>query len=144
MGTTIGARALSGGRPVTREDVQRWLDAYVEAWRTSDPAAIADLFGESVEYRYQPYGDPVVGREAVVADWLEEPDAAGSWQAHYEPYAVDGDRAVAVGASRYLKEDGSLRTVFSNAWLLRFDGDGRCAEFTEYWREHPKDQLPAG
>ncbi len=125
---------------MTRDDVQRWLDAYVDAWRTYDPAAIGDLFSVDVSYRYQPYRDPVVGRDAVVADWTEDPDAAGSWEAHYEPYAVDGERAVAVGESRYLKEDGSLLTLFYNVWLLRFDGEGRCSEFVEYWRELPEDQ----
>jgi len=126
---------------VTRDDVQRWLDAYVEAWRTYEPAAISALFADDVSYAYQPYREPVRGRDAVVADWLESPDPAGSWDAHYEPYAVDGDRAVSVGESRYF-ENGKLRTIYYNVWLLRFDGDGRCAEFVEYWREHPKEQLP--
>jgi hypothetical protein len=123
---------------MTRDDVQRWLDAYVEAWRTYDPALIADLFADDVEYRYQPYLDPVVGRDTLVADWLESPDATGSWTARYEPYTVEGDRAVAVGESRYLHPDGSQRTVFFNVWLLRFDGHGRCREFVEYWREPPE------
>jgi len=127
---------------VTRYDVQRWLDAYVDAWHTYDRGAIGDLFAEDARYAYQPYREPVVGRDAIVADWLEDPDAAGSWDARYEPYAVDGDRAVAVGESRYLDEDGSLRTVFYNVWLLRFDGDGRCAEFVEYWRELPEGLHP--
>ena len=59
----------------------------------------------------------------------------------YEPYAVEGDRAVAVGRSDYY-ENGKLRTIFYNVWLLRFDDDRRCADFVEYWREHPKEQLP--
>ena len=124
---------------MTREDVQRWLDAYVDAWRTYDPEAIGALFSADATYAYQPYREPVVGRAAIVADWLEEPDAAGSWEAHYEPYAVDGDRAVAVGTSRYLNDDGSQRTLFYNVWLLRFDPDGRCSEFIEYWRELPEE-----
>ena len=92
---------------MTRDDVQRWLDAYVDAWRTYDREAIGALFAEDARYAYQPYREPVVGRDAIVADWLDDPDAAGSWEAQYEPYAVDGDRAVAVGESRYL-EDGRL------------------------------------
>jgi hypothetical protein len=48
---------------------------------------------------------------------------------------------VAVGRSNYY-ENGRLRTIYYNVWLLRFDGDGRCADFVEYWREHPKEQLP--
>ena len=127
---------------MTRDDVQRWLDAYVEAWRTYDPAAIGDLFSADVRYRYQPYREPVVGRDALVADWLEDRDEAGSWEAHYETYAVDGDRAVAVGESRYLEADGSLQTLFYNCWLLRFDADGRCADFVEYWRELPEELRP--
>jgi hypothetical protein len=128
---------------VTRDDVQRWLDAYVDAWRSYDPAAIAALFSDDATYAYQPYREPVRGRDAIVADWLESPDAAGSWDASYEAYAADGDRAVAVGQSKYF-ENGKLTTLYYNVWLLRFDADGRCAEFVEYWREHPKEQLPAG
>jgi hypothetical protein len=126
---------------VTRDDVQRWLDAYVDAWRSYDPAAIAALFSDDASYAYQPYREPVRGRDAIVADWLESPDLAGSWDASYEAYAADGERAVAVGQSKYF-ENGMLASLYYNVWLLRFDADGRCTEFIEYWREHPKDQLP--
>jgi ketosteroid isomerase-like protein len=126
---------------VTRDDVQRWLDAYVDAWRSYDPAAIAALFSDDASYAYQPYREPVRGRDAIVADWLESPDVAGSWDASYEAYTADGERAVAVGQSRYF-ENGKLASLYYNVWLLRFDADGRCSEFIEYWREHPKDQLP--
>lgn len=125
---------------VTRDDVQRWLDAYIEAWRSNDAETIGRLFSEGVSYRYQPYGEPVVGRDALVADWLSDPDEPGTWAAHYEPFAVDGDRAVSVGNSDYFASDGSLRDRFHNVFLLRFDGDGRVAEFTEYWRQVPKDE----
>jgi hypothetical protein len=32
-----------------------------------------------------------------VANWLQEPDAARSWEASYAPLVIDGDRAVASG-----------------------------------------------
>jgi hypothetical protein len=53
---------------VTHHALQRWLDAYVEAWRTYDPAAIGALFSEDATYAYHPYdgGEEVVrGREAA-------------------------------------------------------------------------------
>ena len=34
-----------------------------------------------------------------MTSWLEEPDRRTSWEAQYEPYAVEGDRAVAVGSA---------------------------------------------
>jgi hypothetical protein len=40
---------------VTREQVQTWLDAYVDAWRTYDPGAIGELFGADARYAYHPY-----------------------------------------------------------------------------------------
>jgi hypothetical protein len=31
-----------------------------------------------------------------------------------------------------------LRATYHNVFLLRFDGDGRCAEFTEIFAEEPR------
>ncbi len=130
---------------VTHEGVQGWLDRYVDAWRTYDPQAIGDLFAENATYRYHPY-DPeaVTGREAIVQAWTEPSgdassrDDPGSWTAQYEPYAIDGDRAVAIGESRYTNPDGSLRDLYFNLWTLRFDDEGRCTEFVEYFMELPE------
>jgi hypothetical protein len=40
-----------------RESVQAWLDKYIEAWRTYDPAQIGDLFSEDALYFYSPFDD---------------------------------------------------------------------------------------
>jgi ketosteroid isomerase-like protein len=120
------------------EEVQIWLDRYVAAWASYDPQAIGDLFAEDAEYRYHPYDEPVVGREAIVADWLANQDDPGSWTAHYDVWAVEGDRASAIGESRYTNPDGSFRTLFFNNWTMRFDGHGRCVEFVEYFIELPE------
>jgi hypothetical protein len=126
---------------MTHADVQAWLDRYVEAWRTYDAAAIGGLFSEDVEYRYQPWAEPTRGREAVVDSWLNPSGAAssrdepGTWSAHYEPWIVAGDRAVAVGESVYYT-DATQATVdrrYHNNWLLQFDAEGRCRSFVEYY-----------
>lgn len=120
--------------------VQQWLDRYVAAWRANEPEPIAALFSEDAVYRYRPYADEeqtIRGRDAIVAAWLEEPDAPDAWDARYEPYAVEEDRAVATGWSRYLATDEQPERVFYNCYLLRFDSDGRCAEFIEYYMQVP-------
>jgi ketosteroid isomerase-like protein len=111
---------------------QAWLTRYIDAWRSADPAAIGDLFGPEVRYFYGPYREPVIGREAIVQDWLAHPDEPGSWEAEYRPLAVDGDVAVATGESRY--DNGK---TYSNVFVCRFDADGRCAEFREWYMEKP-------
>jgi hypothetical protein len=124
---------------MTHNDVQVWLDRYVAAWMSYDRDAIGELFAEDAEYRYHPYDDePVKGRAAIVDNWLENRDEPGSWEAHYDVWALDGDRASAIGESRYLNPDGSFRTLFYNNWLLRFDGHGRCIDFVEYYMELPE------
>jgi ketosteroid isomerase-like protein len=133
---------------VDRQSLQTWLDRYVDAWKTYDPEAIGSLFAEDVTYRYHPY-DPddeaVRGRAALVKDWVEPEgnassrDAAGSYDAKYEAFAVDGDRAVATGWSTYWTDASrsTLENTFHNVFLMRFDGDGRCVEFTELFMKAP-------
>lgn len=121
--------------------VASWLDRYVAAWRSYDPEGIGALFANDAVYRFQPWEDPaeaVRGRDAIVANWLETPDEPGSWTAEYRPWAVDGDRAVAVGVSRYFATaDGAPETEFHNVFLLRFDDACRCTEFTDVYMRRP-------
>src|SRR3954454_17191790 len=105
-------RSPSEARPMTRDDVTRCLPRYIDAWRTYEPDAIGDLFSEEVEYRYPRWDEPVAGRKAVVSDWLANRDEPNTYDAQYSAWAVDGDRAVAVGTSSY---DGSSgRRIFHN------------------------------
>ncbi len=133
---------------MTRDDVQAWLDRYIAAWAAYDAAAIGDLFTEDARYRYHPSDEGFAGREAIVRAWLEpsgdastrdEPD---TWEAHYEPFAVDSDRAVAVGWSRYYTDatHSTVTNFWDNVYLLEFGDDGRCSAFTEFFAERPDDR----
>jgi uncharacterized protein (TIGR02246 family) len=126
---------------VDRAAVAAWLDAYVQAWKTYDQQAIRNLFAEDATYRFHPFDKDVVrGREAIVANWLENPDPPGTWQAEYVPVAVEGNTAVAEGRTRYFEADGkTLTREFGNIFVMRFDDQGRCAEFTE-WFMQPRGQ----
>ena len=128
-------------------DVDRWLRAYVDAWKSYDPDEIGELFAPDVAYRYHPYDEPVLGRDAVVRSWLGEGDDAsgastrdqeGTYDAAYRAVAVDGDNAVATGTSTYLFEPGGpVLKVYHNCFVMRFDADGRCREFTEWFMRRP-------
>lgn len=125
-----------------RAAAQAWLDRYVSAWLSYDANDIAELFSDDVTYRYHPSGDPIVGRAAVVAAWLGESesddastrDAPGTYTARYAPVAVDGDVVVSTGISSYREQpDGPVVRVYDNCFVMRFDAQGRCTEFTEYY-----------
>jgi ketosteroid isomerase-like protein len=129
---------------VTREDVDRWLADYVEAWKSYDRDRIAALFAEDVRYRYHPADDPIEGRDAVVESWLGEGDhddastrdQPRTYDATYRAFAVDGDAAVATGTSSYKDSpDGPVARVYDNCFVMRFDSEGRCRVFTEWFME---------
>jgi len=125
---------------MTHEDVQGWLDRYIEAWRAYDATKIGALFTEDAVYRYHPGDAPVVGRDTIVAGWLEYEDADLNklpWTAEYRPWVVEGDRAIAIGETHY---DGAKD--FYNCFQLVFR-DGQCAEFTEWFME-PEEVDAAG
>ncbi|GAB3052211.1 hypothetical protein GCM10027053_10060 [Intrasporangium mesophilum] len=125
-----------------RERAQAWLDRYVAAWLSYEPADIGELFSQDVVYRYHPNDDPVTGRDAVVASWLGESDAddastrdaPGTYEAAYAPVAVDGETVVATGTSRYRETPGGpIVRTYDNCFVMRFDDEGRCRELTEYY-----------
>jgi nuclear transport factor 2 (NTF2) superfamily protein len=118
---------------LTAAAVQSWLDRYIAAWRSNDADVIGPLFTDDVVYRHRPFGDPVIGRDAVVASWLENPDEPDSWSAEYRVWSVTDDRAATKGRTEY--SDGS---VFHNVFILRFRGT-ECCEYTEWWIEEPAE-----
>ena len=120
-----------------------WLDRYVDAWRLNDPLAIGDLFSAEVRYAYDPFEEAVVGRTALVASWLTDPDEDGSWTADYEVLAIDGDVFVAHGRTQYLTDDRSgVDREFANVFVCRFDDEGRCREFTEWYMRRRPEAIP--
>jgi ketosteroid isomerase-like protein len=124
---------------VDEQAVAAWLDGYSRAWKTYDPEQIGELFSEDAVYFDNPFDEPVRGREAIVASWLEDPDEEGTYEGRYRPVLVAGDQAVANGYSRYLDGDGGVVKEFDNLFLLRFDADGRCVEYREWYMRKPDE-----
>ena len=130
---------------MTHDEVQAWLDRYIEAWQSYYRDQIAALFSDHAEYRYHPYDEPLRGRDAIVEDWLNpggdpaQRDKPGTVEAAYHPFAVDGDIAVATGTSTYYT-DASRAGVdkrYHNAYLIEFDTSGKCRSFTEFFMKEP-------
>jgi hypothetical protein len=116
-----------------KANVQTWLDAYVEAWRTYDRDAIADLFSADASYASTP-----TTRSRCADATRSSP--AGSRSAT-NPGAGSGlstvdDRGAQGGGDRgdtLPRGPGVL-----HLYVLRFDDDGRCAEFVEWFIEQPQ------
>lgn len=117
---------------LTLAEAQRWADAYLEAWRSSDPAAIAALFTEDATYAHSPWKEPLRGADAIVSDWLAHPDPPDSWVATYGATYVCGDIAIVKGETHYPAEEHS----YANLFEVRLIG-GRCSSFVEWHMRMP-------
>lgn len=116
---------------MTHDDLQYWLDRYVDAWRAYDTGEIGALFSPDATYAYQPWATPLRGRDAIVADWLEEPDPPDTWEAEYQPLIIQGNRATATGVTRYT--DGK---TYHNVFVMTFNDAGECTDFVEWYMLH--------
>jgi nuclear transport factor 2 (NTF2) superfamily protein len=135
--------AAAPSTPITHAHVQAWLDAYEHAWETYDAAEIGALFTEDAEYRWHPFDEAEVGREAIVFGWLNpggkaaDRDKPGTYLGEYRPWAVEGNRAVAIGTSTYWTDASrsQVARIYHNNWLLEFGPDGKCSSFVEYYNK---------
>jgi hypothetical protein len=120
---------------ISHAEFQDWLDRYVAAWTSYDPQAIGALFSADATYRYHPEDEPVKGRDAIVADWLQDPDQPGEYDARYAPLAIDPTNGnhVASGWSRYFTSTGDLKDEYWNIYLVTFDDAMQASSFTEWW-----------
>src|SRR5512132_2657276 len=109
------ATAEDGFSP-DRAMVQRWLDAYVAAWRSYDEAEIADLWAEDAVWIY-PFRVRATGRAAITAEWMAERHLfeGRGYDGAYEPIAIDGPFAVAHGRTLLFDPaTGAMRAEFDN------------------------------
>jgi hypothetical protein len=116
--------------PTSDAAVREWMQGYLRAWTSNDPADITALFTEDATYRTDPWSTPAAGHPAIVALWLEHRDEPGTWGFEWQPVAIADDLAIVQGETRY--DEG---TVYSNLWLIRLAPDGRATEFTEWWMD---------
>lgn len=110
-----------------------WVDGYLQAWSSNDPAVIGALFTEDAAYYTEPHSPPWRGRDEIVLRWLDRKDEPGETEFRWHPLAIGSYVAVVQGETVYR----SPPRTYSNLWVIRLDAEGRCSEFTEWWMQQP-------
>jgi len=111
---------------------EKWTADYVEAWRSNDPEQIGALFSADARYFTNPDSEPRVGRDAIIAGWLEDLDEPGSWTFEWRILREDAGWFLVQGRTEYPAERDYL-----NLWIVQLDQDGRAEEFTEWYMPRP-------
>jgi len=117
-------------RAVDLETFRDWLERYFSAWESNDPAEVEALFARDAVYSWGPFRDDAVGRDAIVAAWVDG-GAPPELRSRFEVLAVAGDRGVAHWSVSF---DGDIGTTELDGILVcDFDADGRCTLHREWY-----------
>ena len=73
--------------------------------------------------------DEEVPYEEIVKAWADAGDKPEDWTFEWNLLGQDGDTAFVQGLTTYLNGD----PTYDNLWVIRFAGDGRAREFTEWY-----------
>jgi ketosteroid isomerase-like protein len=117
------------------------LEAYGRAWAMFDGDAWVAIFTEDAEYHGDPFGEPLVGHNALRAFLLESAEAQRDVDFTVERHWVSGSTVLAIWhASWSRRSDGHLARA---AGFIAADvvSDGRISRFHEWWMMAP---TPAG
>ena len=110
-----------------RDDLARWVEAYVRAWDSNEPDDIRALFTEDASYYTEPHAQAWTGHERIVEEWLARKDEPGDHAFRWEILAMDGDLGFVRGWTTYKDHE------YGNLWVIRLAEDGRASEYTEWW-----------
>ncbi len=108
-----------------------WLDRYLEAWRSNDPAEVEALFAEDAVYSWGPFREPARGRDAIVKAWVEGGVPEELRLAH-EAWAVAGERGMAHFTASFGNAEGAVVEI-DGILVCDFDVDGRCTLHREWY-----------
>jgi len=111
-----------------------WLDGYKRVWEEKDPDGAAALFTEDGVYAWGPYEEPMRGREAIKARWVEV-TAAQSDVRFTSTVLGEVDSGGVAHWNCKFKVPGDLEIELDGIFIVVLTDDGLCSDFREWWNE---------
>jgi ketosteroid isomerase-like protein len=135
--------------------VQAWIDGYVRAWDSNDPADIRALFTQDAAYFSEPYSRSWRGQDEIVRQWLDPKDEPGQARFSWHPLAVTSEVAIIQAEVAYPGRATPTATCGSSASTPRAAAmsspSGGCATrsptsqlLSPQTSRRPAPQIPPG
>src|SRR5512147_2116154 len=131
---------------VTRDDAERWLTRYGEAWERRSPELASALFSEDCRYYETPFDEPAVGRAGVLEYWKAVPQGQRDIAFRHRVLAVQSRTVIAHWSASFTRIAGGQRVELDGVFVLEFAADGLCTSLREWWHREeaaPKPWQPA-
>ncbi len=124
-----------GKRPGTLRvsDAKRFLEKYQKAWETGDADLAASLFTRDARYQENPFGQPIIGREAIHDYWAEATGRQEDIRFAVTNFLHVGYVLIAEWTCSYRNRATGKRRELAGMFFADFYGD-QVRAFREYWQ----------
>ncbi|MBI4462263.1 MAG: nuclear transport factor 2 family protein [Acidobacteria bacterium] len=113
-------------------NARKFLDTYAKAWETRDAELAASLFCDHATYHEDPFGEPLVGREAIRTYWQNATSTQKDIDFLVREPVVRGNVLIAEWGCRYTHIPTGKRRDLRGVLIAEFKGE-RVEAFREYW-----------
>jgi ketosteroid isomerase-like protein len=114
------------------------LEAYGRAWETFDGDAWVAIFTGDAEYHEDPFGEPVVGHNALRAYLLDASASQRAVEFTTERHWVSGTTILAAWHATFTRRASGRLVRMAGFMTAEVAPDGRIARFREWTRYGPE------
>lgn len=114
------------------DDVKTFLASYKEAWETRDADLAASLFTRDAQFKPDPFGTAVVGREAIHDYWAGATPRPEGILFHVGTFVHSGYILAAEWTCSYIDTSSGERKELAGMFLADFYGK-QVRAFRDYW-----------
>jgi ketosteroid isomerase-like protein len=135
VGVTLATKPEAKTRRPARlqaRDVKDFLAKYKKAWETRDADLAAGLFTRDARYKENPFGEPIVGREAIRDYWNAATERQEDIRFHASNFFHVGYVVVAEWSCTYRDRSSGVRKELAGMFFADFYGK-QVRAFREYW-----------
>ena len=111
------------------------LAGYGRAWETFDGDAWVAIFTDEAEYHNDPFGPPLIGRNALRAYLLDAAAAQRDVEFTIERHWVSGSTILAAWHVAFVQQATGQLVRLAGFLTMEVAGDGRVERFRE-WAEY--------
>jgi hypothetical protein len=114
-------------------EAKDFLDKYKRAWETRDPDLAASLFTRDTSYKENPFGEPIIGREAIHDYWAEATGRQEDIRFTVTNSLHSGYVLIAEWTCTYRDRATGKRKELAGMFFADFYGH-QVRAFREYWQ----------
>lgn len=119
-----------------------WVSALGRAWETRDARAAAALFTEDASYQEDAFGEPMRGRDAILAYWSEVPTTQENIEFGYEVIIFSGDVGIAHWWASFRRIPSGAPVKLDGVFAATMGAQNRCRVFREWWQKQEDGAQP--